>query len=741
MSIHSDGTRVVRTDTYGAYLWDADANQWKQLITASSMPASFLVPNNSEGVYEIQIAPGNSSIFYMLYNGFVLKSTDKGISWTETAFAQITQNPNDIYRLNGQKMAIDPNNSNVVYVGTPQNGLLMTSDGGSTWTQVAAVPVSLTDASNGNQYPGITGILFDPSAGTANGRTKTIYAASFGNGIFESTDAGGSWIKLAGSPTAIVESAAISNSVYYAASNSALWSFKNGASNSLLTFAGGIHAVAVDPANASHIAVESAGGNLNQSFDGGTTWSGWPGNQFEEVSADIPWLAFTSPDGNSWLGVSAIAFDPQVSGKLLATNGVGFWYTELPPNFTDITSYTWNDQSAGIEQLVANEIVAPPGGKPVVASWDRAFFYISDPDVFPLAYGPTTTVFDAGWSIDYASSNPGFLLGVAEEWNVDESGYSPDGGQSWHPFANQPSFPAGSNAFGGTIAASTPQNIIWAPAGGASNTVPYYTKDGGTTWNPIVVPEIANWSYLDISAYFDKRSVVADRVLANTFYLYAPGEGVFKSANSGDTWTEVHTGALSSYDWYVSEIRSVPGEAGNLFFTGGPQSGYSNEPFMRSTDGGATWTAVANVSEVITFGFGAPAATGGYPCIYIVGWVDNVYGVWRSEDNTATWTQLADWPNGSLDEIKTISGDMNNYGEVYVGFSGSGYAYGQIPDGQCGSANGVSVTSAPTTNLCKTGAPSNVNGSGPFTWSCMGSEDGSTATCSAPRLATGSNAP
>ena len=38
-------------------------------------------------------------------------------------------------------MAIDPNNPNMVYVGTPQNGLFVTTNGGASWQSVSAVPV------------------------------------------------------------------------------------------------------------------------------------------------------------------------------------------------------------------------------------------------------------------------------------------------------------------------------------------------------------------------------------------------------------------------------------------------------------------------------------------------------------------------------------------------------------------------------------------------------------------------
>jgi hypothetical protein len=53
-------------------------------------------------------------------------------------------------------------------------------------------------------------------------------------------------------------------------------------------------------------------------------------------------------------------------------------------------------------------------------------------------------------------------------------------------------------------------------------------------------------------------------------------------------------------------------------------------------------------------------------------------------------------------------------------------------NGACGSANGVAVSTAPTSGLCTTGSASAVSGSGPWNWSCAGSNGGSTATCSAP---------
>ena len=142
MDIAPDDTLVVRTDTNGAYIWNG--TQWQELVTATSMPSGFVAPDG-QGVYEIQIAPSNSSIIYMMYDGYVFKSTNKGTTWTDTNFTPVIENTNDAYRMDGQKMAVDPNNPNVVYVGTPQNGLFVTTDGGNTWQSVSAVPVSLKD--------------------------------------------------------------------------------------------------------------------------------------------------------------------------------------------------------------------------------------------------------------------------------------------------------------------------------------------------------------------------------------------------------------------------------------------------------------------------------------------------------------------------------------------------------------------------------------------------------------------
>ena len=678
IDIAADGTEVIRTDTYGAYIWNG--TQWQQLVTASSMPASFVAAqfgNTAQGVYEIQVAASNTNILYMMYDGYVFECNNKGTTWTQTNLAQVTADPNAGGSGMGEKMAIDPNNPNIVYAGSA-NGLFVTTNGGATWTSVSGVPVGLANVNGTGIYPTISGILFDPAiGGVVNGVTQTIFASSSGNGVYESTNGGTTWTHLSGGPT-VVEDAAVSNGVYYATDATTLWKYSGGVWTSLFTDSAGIPAFAVNPTNPNEIVTQDWSGLLSISYDGGATWTGSYGSN-QVSSTDIPWLAAAnSSAGGNFLDVTHVAFNPLNPNQLIDTAGTGVWTTTNPSSYSGASTVTWSDQSLGIEQLVANEIIVPPGGDPVLASWDRPFFYISNVSAYPSTYGPVASAsINAGWSVDYASSDPSFIAGLI---NNGIAVYSTDGGQTWQNFASEPVFPA--NANGGTIAASSSQDIIVAPAGGVQ---PYYTINGGATWNPVTLPGVTSWSSFEGTYYFDERSITADRVLANTYYLYYPGNGVYESTNGGVSWTLVYdgndglgsswNGNITGFNWYNNEFTSVPGEAGNLFFTAGSTAPNDpNNTFMRSTNGGATWTAVANVLDVSCIGFGAAAPGQSYPAIYIVGYVNSVYGIWQSINNAQSWTQIGTYPNGDLDNIKTIAGDPNIYGQVYVGFQGSGYA-------------------------------------------------------------------
>ncbi|MDX9689235.1 MAG: hypothetical protein EOM37_00350 [Proteobacteria bacterium] len=67
----------------------------------------------------------------------------------------------------------------------------------------------------------------------------------------------------------------------------------------------------------------------------------------------------------------------------------------------------------------------------------------------------------------------------------------------------------------------------------------------------------------------------------------------------------------------------------------------------------------------------------------------------------------------------------------------SGQTEIQIEDGKCGAAAGQGTETPPVTDLCEKGAPSRVNGAGPWTWACSGLNGGAPAACTAQRKTNG----
>ncbi len=672
IDVAADGTKVIRCDTYNAYLWSNATARWEPMLTALSMPAGEFSHETvgEPGVYEVAIAPSNSSIMYVVFNGFVFKTTNRGVSFTKTAMTKFTGGPNDGYRSFGRKMVVDPVNPDVVYLGTQAEGLYYTTNGGTSWTRHAQIPASLTAA-------GIA-IAFDPSRGSQGGRTQGIFVSSQGSGVYQSVNAGQSFALTPSTPKAHRRMVCAPNGTLYLTEDGAgannLRQFKNGVWSTLAAGGDLWHSLAINPANSAHLVAATGGGTISQSFDAGATWTGlyyanYPVGSGVRVATDIPWLAWTKED---YMSNGDMVFDPSVSNKLMFVEGIGVWWTNPPATRV---GFTWTSQSLGIEQLVCNRIVSPPDGSPLFLSWDRPVFKIDNPRTFPTSHGPNRdNPLCAGWNADYAIDNPRVIAAVLNWYGVEQSGYSTDGGATWTKFASVPA-EVTAGKIGGSIAVSTSNNMVWLPS---NNGNPYVTTNRGVSWQQIALPGIPTsgstgwgWAY-----YLNRHVVVADKVTPGTFYLYnylASG-GVYRSTDGGLTWTKVYSGAVATWSSYNASMAAVPGKAGHLFFTSGQQDGAnpSDTQLMRSINGGTSWAAVPGMTEVYAFGFGRAQPWSTYPAIFAAGYYQGVWGIWRSYDNAATWVSIGSFPLNIIDKISCISGDANLVGRVYLGLRGSG---------------------------------------------------------------------
>ncbi len=130
------GVRYARTDMGGAYRWDAKANRWMPML--DWMPFQDL---NLMGVESIAVDPNDAKKVYLACgtytnrstpDGAILRSNDGGQSF------QITRLPikfggNENGRGNGERMTVDPNNSQCLLLGTRHDGLWKSDDAAGTW--------------------------------------------------------------------------------------------------------------------------------------------------------------------------------------------------------------------------------------------------------------------------------------------------------------------------------------------------------------------------------------------------------------------------------------------------------------------------------------------------------------------------------------------------------------------------------------------------------------------------------
>jgi photosystem II stability/assembly factor-like uncharacterized protein len=152
------------------------------------------VPPVSGRVNGIAVDPTNSNVIWVATSaGGVWKTTNGGANWTP--FSDTWQS------MTTTCVAIDPTNTNIVYVATGDFpgglgyafGIMKTTNGGSTWTNIGSAPFGTT---------AISKILIDPD-------NHNILLATTGSRVWRSTDAGLTWGAPASLPAALWSGASV----------------------------------------------------------------------------------------------------------------------------------------------------------------------------------------------------------------------------------------------------------------------------------------------------------------------------------------------------------------------------------------------------------------------------------------------------------------------------------------------------------------------------------------------------
>ncbi|MET9086568.1 sialidase family protein [Streptomyces sp. NPDC004237] len=665
------GLAYARTDIGGAYRWDDRTARWTPLTDQLGWDDWNLL-----GVEALAVDPAHPDRLYLALgtyaqswagNGAVLCSEDRGASWTRTDLT-VKLGANEDGRGMGERLLVDPRDSDTLWLGTRHDGLLRSTDRGATWA--AAPGFRATPTASGQGVSLLVAVGRAVYAGWADGdggaSAVTLYRTADGT----------SWQAVPGQPTGTAAKVPVraaydrharelyvtyadapgpngqaDGSVHKLAVGSGRWSDVTpavpGGSD---TF--GYGGVAVDARRPGTIVVSTnnrwaAVDTLYRTTDGGRTWTSLKDSAVFDVS-ETPFLKWGGDQPKFGWWIQAVAVDPYDSRHIVYGTGATLYGTR------DLVH--WAPRVRGLEETSVVRLVSPPVGEAhlLSGSGDIGVMYHERLTASPSRGMAANPVFGSATGLAQAAGRPAYV--VRTGWGDNGNGaYSDDGGRTWAPFAAQPSLahdapgPIATNADGSAL--------LWSFVHWDGTKYPAHrSDDNGATWT-------------EISSFPKGATPVADPADPTLFYAYDSDTGTLQaSTDSGRTFTARATGLPAGDSQF--QLAAAPGRSGDLWLS------VKWNGLYRSTDGGATFAKVGSCWAAYTLGFGKAAPGADYPAIYLVGSTETVTAVYRSDDEAATWTRINDDRHQWGWIGQAVTGDPRVYGRVYLATNGRGIQYG-----------------------------------------------------------------
>ncbi len=516
-------------------------------------------------------------------------------------------------------IAINPNDGNLIYLGTAGGGVWRTIDGGASWTPIFDRQISL-----GIGEPGA--IAIDPND------TNTIYVGTSGRvtpqrqaGLYKSTDGGASCIRVgSGYPT--------------------------GNSGNAAQFAGQfINVIIVDPANSQNLYLASTAG-VFRSTDGGQNWTQGAGSGGDARSLVL--------DTSSPAGARILYAGITSRGVFRSTDGGQNWAQILGAGTPVVATAIGGTPGAGIGKVVVD--IAPPTSPPNAAGVQVLYasfqgiggapdpvglFLSTDQGVNWAQRGaagmPTRT--QGGYSFHMAvdpgspgdGANDTIYFGTVGQARSTDSGANFTGLAGLHAdthawaFFRQPS--------------PTPSTVYCGNDGGI-----YRSIDGGVTWVALNGGGLQTGLFYNLTVKPDATASVTlgalqDNGLQTTAGTASPG---WNSPQGGDGWDVAYDGVT----------------AGRVYGTSGFWSPAPCTRVWRSTNDGASWgTDITPWGTATDAGcYLAPITTD--PSAAGIVYASGSQNLWQSRDGGNTWRNLGAFPG-----IASVAPTNSNNVVVAVG--------------------------------------------------------------------------
>ncbi|UCE19885.1 MAG: hypothetical protein JSV84_05960 [Gemmatimonadota bacterium] len=530
-------------------------------------------------------------------------------------------------------IAIDPQNPDIVYVGSAYNqeGIYKTTDGGIHWQKINI------------KYGGVKCIVINPLD------TDVLYAGTSRGGVHKSTDGGESWV--------------ITN-----------WGLPRGAIGDYM-----VQSFAVDPKDPERLYAGRDLFGLYRSIDGGGHWEPtdvqkayvrdiavdpvnsniiYSGTDYSDEWTVLCGVLKSTDGGDSWrkmnegisgqsvISILDIAIDPHNPEKLyIATAASGGGYNSVYKS-TD-GGESWQNTNNNMNAIFTRSIVLNPTNPNIL--------YAANEPLSNILFGSMYKSTDGGGS--WTSIEEGLTTHVLQEIAIKpvdpEILYlgtwcggifkTTNGGENWDDITD------------GTMKANLVRHIAIDPSNPsiifASASVGLLkTIDRGITW--IRLQE-------GLPKYFYPKSMAFDPRDSHRIYLGSSHEGLFLSEDGGQSWMNSGDGLEDPGRIYTIVISP---HNPDMVYVG------TSEGIFRSSDGGQTWDRPPNdftdqkVNDLIF-----------HPEDSNVLYVAGDRGIYKSIDSGLNWEEKMTGLFGYNYHITMDSHDPN---VLYVNNSNNGPAGG-----------------------------------------------------------------
>ena len=682
------------------------------------MDALALDPQNPELVYAAVGAYTNS---YDPNNGAIIKSTDQGATWT---FANLSfkVGGNMPGRGTGERLAVDPQNSNILYFGARSgHGLWKSTDAGKSFQQVTsytAVGTYAPDPTDTTGYnsdlQGLTFVTFDPTSGLTNGATSRIFVGTADNttaSVYVTEDAGSTWAAVPGQPGKYfphkgrIQPAEKALYLTYAdgtgpydGTMGAVYRYDIAnkvwkditpvpAGGGALYF--GFGGLGLDMKKPGTLVVASLNSwwpdaQFFRSNDSGTTWSRlWDWVSYpEEIyyyglsEKAAPWIQTDFVDVDTkhlgWM-VESFEIDPLDSDHFLYGTGLTLYGGFDLTSWDTVHNISIQCLASGMEEMSVQGVRSVPGGSELLVAVgdDSGFTFASKADLgTPPQHAWDGPMFTTSTGVDYAGKTVSDVVRIGNAAGTQQVAVSGDGGKTWSI-----DYAADTSKYGGTVAYSASgDTVLWSTAAQGV----YVSKNSAT--------------FASVSSLPAAAVIAADR--SNDSYFYGGSSATFYvSSNGGTTFTAGGTLAGATA---VRDIATHPTTAGEIFVA-------TDKGIFHSTNYGSSFTFVSvSLTNTYKVALGAGSSTAWN--VYALGTGSSGPRLYGSADQGSTWTDIQG-PSQGFGSLASccLAGSGNVANQVYVGTNGRGvfYGQGQLLGAPSSSSSSLSSTSFVTKTTSK----------------------------------------